>query len=352
MAERTALIVGASGVTGRGIAARLVASGGWRVLGVARRPEGLPEGVLPVAADLADGAAARAALAGIAGGVSHVFHCAFDGRGSFAEQVAPNLALLVNGVEAVEAAGAPLAHVHLVEGTKWYGSHLGPFPTPAREDDARHMPPNFYFDQQDWLEARVAAGAGWTWSAARPHAVCGFSVGNPMNLAMAIAAYGAICRELGLPMRFPGRPGAWDALYQLCDAGHLAAAMEWMATDPACANRAFNLVNGEPFRWRRLWPKLADMLGCAPGEPQTLPLAAWMADKGPVWERIVARHGLRPIPWAEVANWGFAEFVWATEWDVVSSMLRARRAGFHAVVDDAEMFEALFARFRAEGVMP
>ena len=348
---RTALISGASGVTGRALAARLSADPDWRVLGLARRPERLPEGVAPVAADLSDPAAARAALAPHAE-VTHLFHCAFDPRGTPAEQVAPNLALLVNGVEALEAAGAPLAHVHLVEGTKWYGSHLGPFPTPAREDDPRPMPPNFYHDQEDWLRARRAAGAPWRWSACRPHAVCGFALGNPMNLAMAIAAYGAVCRELGLPMRFPGKPRAYDALYQVCDARHLAEAMAWMATDPACADRPFNVVNGEPFRWRRLWPRLAALLGCEAGEPQTLPLKAWMADKAPLWERVVARHGLRPIPWAEIADWGFAEFVWSTEWDCVSSMLNARQAGFHAVVDDETMFARLFGEFRAAKVMP
>jgi len=348
---RTALIVGVTGVTGRGLAARLAPDPDWRVLGLARRPEDAPEGVEAVAADLSDPAAARVALAAH-DDVTHLFHCAFDGRGDFAAQVPANLALLDNALDAVEAAGAPLAHVHLVEGTKWYGSHLGPFPTPAREDDPRHMPPNFYFDQQDGLSARVAAGARWSWSACRPHAICGFSLGNPMNLAMAIAAYGAICRELGLPMRFPGKPKAWESLYQVCDAGHLAEAMVWMATDPACANEAFNIVNGEPFRWKRLWPRLAAMLGCEAGEPQTLPLARWMADKGPLWDRIVERHGLRPVPWEQVANWGFAEFVWSTEWDCVSSMMKARQAGFHAAVDDETMFAGLFERFRAERVIP
>ena len=41
----------------------------------------------------------------------------------------------------------------LVTGTNYYGSHLGPFKTPAREDDTRHDGPDFYFDQVDWLTA-------------------------------------------------------------------------------------------------------------------------------------------------------------------------------------------------------
>ena len=38
-----------------------------------------------------------------------------------------------------------------MQGSKWYGNHLGPYLTPARETDPRHMPPNFYYDQQDFL---------------------------------------------------------------------------------------------------------------------------------------------------------------------------------------------------------
>ena len=35
-----------------------------------------------------------------------------------------------------------------MQGYKVYGAHLGPFKTPAREDDPPHMPPEFNVDQQ------------------------------------------------------------------------------------------------------------------------------------------------------------------------------------------------------------
>ena len=58
----------------------------------------------------------------------------------------------------------------LIEGNKIYGSHLGPFKTPAREDDPPHMLPNFYYDQEQWLRS-AQVGQNWTWSALRPHFV-------------------------------------------------------------------------------------------------------------------------------------------------------------------------------------
>ena len=48
---RIALVVGATGIVGQNIAARLVAEG-WTVHGLARRPRHDMAGVLPVEADL------------------------------------------------------------------------------------------------------------------------------------------------------------------------------------------------------------------------------------------------------------------------------------------------------------
>ena len=63
--------------------------------------------------------------------------------------------MLTNVVEAVEQLSPSLQHVSLIEGTKWYAPHLGPSKTPYKEDDPRYMPPNFYYDQEDYLVARV-----------------------------------------------------------------------------------------------------------------------------------------------------------------------------------------------------
>ena len=61
--------------------------------------------------------------------------------------------MLVNSVTAITRASPGLKRVALVTGTKYYGVHLGPVKTPMRETDPRHLPPNYYFDQIDWLTA-------------------------------------------------------------------------------------------------------------------------------------------------------------------------------------------------------
>ncbi|UUZ92685.1 hypothetical protein LJK87_46560 [Paenibacillus sp. P25] len=143
-----------------------------------------------------------------------------------------------------------------MQGYKVYGGHLGPFKTPARETDAYFMPPEFMFDQQTYLENRQK-GKAWTWSGIRPSVVGGFALGNPLNLVTVIAVYASISKELGIPLRFPGKPGAYDKSLEMTDAGLLARATVWAATDERCANQAFNINNGDLFRWSEMWPKIA-----------------------------------------------------------------------------------------------
>ena len=287
-----ALVVGARGVIGGNLVEHLAGLPGWEVIGLSRRGGPAAPGVRHIAVDLLDEADSKEKLSGLTD-VTHIFYAAYQDRPTWAELVPPNLAMLVNTVEAVEPVAAGLRHISLMQGYKVYGAHLGPFKTPARESDPDHMPPEFNVDQQRFLEERQQ-GKDWTWSALRPSVVCGFGLGNPMNLTMVIAVYAAISKELGLPLRFPGKPGAYDALLELTDAGLLSRATVWAATDPRCANQAFNLNNGDLFRWSELWPKIAGWFDLEVAPPLPMSLETVMADKEPLWNAMVDRHGLTP----------------------------------------------------------
>ena len=352
MAERKrALVVGATGVVGRNMLKHLLAIGdGWEVLAVSRRKPDVEGRYEHLAVDLLDRAAARAVLAEPRG-VTHVFYSAYVERASWTETVPPNLAMLENLLDAVEPASPGLAHINLMQGTKWYGNHLGPFKTPAREDDPRHMPPNFYYDQQDLVSARQR-GKRWTWSAARPHAICGFATGNPMNLVMVIAVYAAISKALGMPLRHPGTEANWRALYQCTDAELLARAMTWMATEPRCANEAFNITNGDLIRWENLWPRIARHFGMEVGPRAAHPPGRDDARQGAGVGPAGGRARAPAIPYDQVAAWNFGDFVFSAGFDIISSMTKARRYGFHEVVDTEEMFLRLFDELRSARVIP
>lgn len=349
MARRTCIVAGALGVAGRALLDTLDAAGDCDIIALSRRKPDFPTRARVVPVDLTDVREASAALSAL-GSVTHVYFAAYAPRATLAEEVAPNLAMLANLVSAAEAAGT-LRHVALVHGSKWYGNHLGPYRTPAHEDDPRHMPPNFYYDQQDWIEA-FQRGKPWTWSSWRPHGLCGVSVGSAMNQLNALALYATISKELGLPLRFPGAPGAFRAVYQFTDARLLARAILWATDRPACANQAFNLTNGEFERWENLWPALAAQFGMAPGPVQTISLARFMADKEPLWARIRERHGLAPYRLDELANWAFADWVYSSAFDQMSSLARIRRAGWKEVLDAQTMFRELFRSLRALRIIP
>jgi len=349
-AKKQALVTGATGVVGRYLLMHLLERGDWEVVAVSRRRPDIPGRYTHIAADLTDATDCRAKLGGLKD-LTHVFFAAYAERSEPRELVEVNTTMLVNLVETVDALCPALEHFHLVEGTKWYGTHLGPFKTPARESDPRHMPPNFYYSQQDALEA-CQRGKRWSWSAVRPHAICGFSLGSPMNLTTVIPVYAAISKALGLPLSFPGKPGAYRTLYQCIDSSLLARGIAWMSTEPACANQAFNLTNGDLFRWEHLWPKFARFFDMELAPPRQINLVRFMADKGPVWDRVVAEHGLKPHRYEDIAAWGFADYVFGSDYDIVSDTGKARRYGFHDCVDSEEMFLRFFRQFREERVIP
>lgn len=344
-----ALVIGANGVVGRDLVEQLRGEGDWDIVGVSRRG-GTDSGRLRyVAADLLDTEDTRRKLSGLTD-VTHIFYAAFQDRPSWAELVPPNLAMLVNTVDAVEPVAPRLRHISLMQGYKVYGAHLGPFKTPARESDAGHMPPEFNVDQQAFLEERQR-GRSWSWSALRPSMVGGAALGNPMNLALVIAVYAAVAKELGLPLRFPGKPGSYDSLLEMTDAGLLAKATVWAATDEQGAGQAFNVANGDLFRWSELWPKLAASFELDVAPPLPMSLATVMADKEPLWNEMSAKYGLTAT-YDEVSSWSFGDFVFGLDYDMFADSSKIRRAGFHEYVETERMFLDIFAEFRERKVIP
>lgn len=348
--KKTALIAGAHGVIGSNLARHLETLEDWSIIGLSRRGGPSTDKISHIAVDLLNEADCREKLAGLTD-ITHIFYAAYQDRPTWAELVQPNLAMLVNVVTAVEHASPALEHVSLMQGYKVYGAHLGPFKTPAREDDADHMPPEFNIDQQRFLEDRQK-GKAWTWSALRPSVVIGVALGNPMNLAMVIGLYASMSKELGLPLRFPGKPGAYDSLIEMTDAGLLARATVWAAASPQTANQAFNITNGDLFRWSGMWPKIARFFEMDTAPPLPMALDVAMADKDALWQAMTKKYGLAGHPYRDVSSWGFGDAVFSWNYDFFADGTKARRMGFHDFVDTEEMFIDVFRRMRSEKIIP
>jgi nucleoside-diphosphate-sugar epimerase len=268
--------------------------------------------------------------------------------------------MLRNLVEALDVASPQLQHIAVLQGTKAYGVQWGPpTRTPARESDPRYMPPNFYYAQEDFLRERQLS-RGWTWSALRPQLVCGFALGSPNNAVAALGAYAAICRELGLPLRYPG--GATRIL-EATDARLLARAAVWAGATPACANQAYNITNGDCFVWTDLWRRFAELFRMEWAPPHAMSLQIAMADKGPVWERIMCKHGLRYGLAELVTSWEFADIIFgsgthpslgtgAATSAILVSTIKARQHGFADCIDTEQMFDYWLAEHQRRGALP
>jgi len=353
---RTILVVGASGVTGRYFLDHAIRRGDRTVIGMARnRPDDFPEAGHFVAADAMDPDAVEQALDGLPT-VTDVVYAGFVNAPSFLEQVAPNRRLLAGTLGGVTRASDRLERIVLIQGMKYYGSHLGPFRSPARENDPRHMPPNYYYEQQDFLAEAQAAqkgtGAQWSWTCLRPHVICGHSLRSPQNILAIVGVYAAISRELGLPLRFPGTPAAFDAINQATDAGLLARGIDWALETPEASNEAYNITNGDFFRWRHLWTRIAELFGMETAEPQTISLGDFMADKGDVWDRVVRRHGLSAPAMDAFVHWPFADYIWRVGWDVMASTVKIRQAGFADCLDTEDMYIDHLRSLQDQGFLP
>ena len=354
--SRTALVVGASGITGSALVDRLL-DDGWEVLALSRGGSSRT-GVSSVAADLRDPDSLRTALADVR--PTHVFFTAWQRQETEAENIAVNGAMVRDLLAALTH--APLQHVALVTGLKHY---LGPFEayaagvvpdTPFHEDEPRLDAPNFYYAQEDELFA-AAERQGFTWSVHRSHTVIGHAVGNAMNMGLTIAVAAALSNELDLPFRFPGSEAQWDSLTDMTDAGLLAEQMVWASTDPAGADEPFNIVNGDVFRWRWMWPRLAAYLGVDParvegpeGEPQ--PFEGRLTEHEGAWAGIAERHGLVEPDIGRLASWWHTDADLGRPMEVVTDMSKSREAGFLGYRRTERAFTDLFDRYRADRLIP
>jgi nucleoside-diphosphate-sugar epimerase len=354
MSARRALVVGVTGISGGNLAQRLLADS-WEVAGVCRRADGLDARITHLAADLEDREAVLAAVRGTR--PTHVFFTTWSRRATEAENCDVNGRMLQNLLDAVAGEGT-VRHVALVTGLKHY---LGPFEayarvkpdTPFSEDQPRLPYENFYYVQEDILFA-AAERDGFTWSVHRPHTLIGWAIGNAMNMGVTLAVYGAICRETGRGFHFPGSCEQWEAVTDVTDAALLADQLAWAATTPAAANQALNIVNGDVFRWRRLWPRLAEALGVepVPFDGTIAPLEQQMTDADQIWPEIVRRHGLRDLRVDELASWWHTDADLGRTVETFTDMGKSRRLGFVGVRDTESSFTDLFARLRAERVVP
>src|ERR1700694_1268476 len=218
-AQRQILLVGSYAALSTAVVAAVAENPQWGITTAARRP--VPtyraQAAPPhVSVDLMDREGATKAFSSL-DKVTDLVFAAYVEKPTMAETVEPNARMLKNTLDALAARDVPLQRIVLAGGAKSYGFSLGAFNAPAKETQPRLIAPIHYHQQED-ITAAWAEKNGASWTVLRPHLVMGPSLNSPMNLVTSLGTYAAMSRELGVPLRFPGRQAGWNTLQDTTDA--------------------------------------------------------------------------------------------------------------------------------------
>jgi nucleoside-diphosphate-sugar epimerase len=354
--EKIALVVGATGISGGALAEKLLEKG-WTTYGLSRSENNTIEGLKTVSANLLDKEDLALKLQNIS--PTHVFITTWMRQETEAENVRVNSLMVRNLLDSLSSKKT-VQHVALVTGLKHY---LGPFEayaqagtlpeTPLREDQPRLELENFYYAQEDEVFA-ASARDGYTWSVHRPHTLIGQAVGNLMNMGTTLAVYASICKETGRPFQFPGSAEQWNGLSDVTDTSVLAEQMIWAATTEAAFNQAFNVANGDVFRWSWLWKQLANYFGveAAGFNGSIQPLESEMANDEPVWKAIADKHQLQQTDLNKLATAWHTDLDLGRPLEVMTDMSNSRKRGFTVYQDTRESFFRLFHKLRLAKLIP
>jgi nucleoside-diphosphate-sugar epimerase len=353
--QKQALIIGATGIVGSNLASRLT-SNGWSVAGLSRGRSAPPTNVESISADLTSSSSVSDALAGRK--FTHVFFTAWSRQATEKENIRVNGGMVSNVLDALGPSGA-LQHVALVTGLKHY---LGPFEayatgsvpiTPFREEQGRQPVENFYYEQEDRLFA-AADRYGFRWSVHRPHTIIGYAIGNAMNMGITLATYASLCKATGEPFVFPGSVAQWESLTDVTDAELLASHLEWASTSEHARNEDFNVVNGDVFRWKWLWPRIAEYFGveAAPFDGVVRPLETRMQDAASRWSDIAARFNLVEHDVNRLVSWWHTDADLGRPMEVLTDMTKSRKAGFLEYRSTPDSFFKLFDRLKERNIIP
>lgn len=359
MSKHHILIAGATGLIGAAAMEHFSRLPDWSVTALSRRAPTLPSGVHHVSVDLTQIERCHEALASVHG-VTHLLYAALHEKPDLVagwrdeDQMAVNLLMLRNLVDALDVHAPGLRHITILQGTKAYGSHIEPAPIPCKERSPRHPHRSFYWLQEDYLRERKPR-RGWSFSILRPQLVLGHATGSPMNVIAAVGAYAAISRALGRQLSFPG---GGSYVYAASDARLIARAVEFVGAHEISAGETYNVNNGDVWTWRGVWPRIATHFGMKVGEEKAQRLSVTMPAHETLWKQIVREHGLRPLSLSQLVStsWQFTDNSFASGVaqppHSLLSNIKLRQHGFQDCLDTEDAVVFWLERMREEKLLP
>nr|OQO17783.1 hypothetical protein B0A51_15483 [Rachicladosporium sp. CCFEE 5018] len=379
-----ALVFGASGITGHAILQALLTSPSTtsfsRVIGLTNRPLSASIAQLPAdprielysGIDLLSRESSLLQLQHVPGIdlATHVFYAAYGGHGgSFEDLKKVNSEMLTNAVGGVEICCPKLQFITLNTGGKAYGVEFHGqdgivYEPPLLESTPRIPSPHaenvFYYAQHDILSV-ASQGKAWSFCEIRPDVIVGFVPNNnAMNMAQSLALYFSLYRELEgerSEVVFPYGAEAWEALHTDSSSDLLGRMHVHCATSPqTCGNGSiFNCVDGPPFAWSALWPRLTAYFGLKGTGPNASPkpkaIESYMLEHHAQWPDFVRKHGLREGA-LEATGWKFADDVCGITFRRDMSSEAREGVGYTEEREVFEGYERAFREMRKGRIIP
>lgn len=345
--QNVGLVIGVTGVVGNSLAETLSSAdtpgGPWKVYGVSRRgpPVCSVAKVTYIQCDVSVAADAQAKLSTLKD-VTHIFWVTSAFDLSTVKCCEMNGAMFRNVLISVIPNAPNLRHICLQTGAMHYMgisksidgklnviSHDPPFNEDMERLENTH---NFYYTLEDVLLDEVSRKQSLTWSVHRPDLIFGFSPYSTLNIVGTLCVYATICKYERIPLKFPGKKAVWDSFSNASDANLVAEHQIWAGLSEQGKNRAFNITNGDVFKWKHLWKVLAEEIGVEyvgfDEMDEIIPLSEMMKDKGPVWDKIVRDNNLISTSLEEVGLWDFADMLLAGGTSRLSNINRSKENGF------------------------
>jgi nucleoside-diphosphate-sugar epimerase len=140
----------------------------------------------------------------------------------------------------------------------------------------------------------------------------------------------------------------------MTDARQLAQQQVWAATTPAAFDQAFNVTNGDVFRWKWMWGRIAEYFGLQAADypGQLSPLETQMADDAPTWRQIAEANGLQEPDMSRLVSPWHTDADLGRPIEVVTDMSKSRRLGFTAYQASDQAFFDVFDQLRAQRLIP
>ena len=175
-----------------------------------------------------------------------------------------------------------------------------------------------------------------------------------MNIGATLAVYASICKETGRKFIWPGSEAQWNGISDVTDARILAKQLVWASSTKSAQNQDFNIVNGDVFRWKWLWKRLADWFGIeAEGFNGSLrPLEKELENDHEIWTAIAEKYNLKETNLDRLSSAWHTDLDLGRPLEVMCDMSKSRKLGFTAYTSTEDSFINVFERLRSENMIP